>query len=83
MSPIYEYRCPSGCVTELFRPISERTTPTVCACGQKAELSVSLTAKRTDGIYSYAPNVGSEQKFERHREAIREGRKVIDGEHDS
>ena len=37
----------------------------------------SLEYGSPDGIYSYAPNVGDPERFERQREAIKSGTKVI------
>lgn len=83
MSPLYEYRCGEGHVTIELRSFDERDRVPGCErCGGTTVRVMSVPAKRTDGIYSYAPNTGSEQKFERQREAIKEGRSVIDGAHD-
>ena len=77
--PIYEYICPHGCTREMLRRFDERDSLPICPVhGEDMEWKPSIPAKRTDGIYSYAPNIGSEQAFERKREALREGQRVID-----
>ena len=80
MSPIYEYRCGEGHITETIRRVEDRDDELVCDRCQTAAVRIqSLPAKRTDGIYSYAPNIGSAQKFERHRDAVKRGDRLIDG----
>ena len=64
--PIYEYACACGQRREELRALAERCLPLMChACGASMALTPSLPAKRTDGIYSYAPNIGDPDKFER------------------
>lgn len=75
--PIYEYRCACGHVTEELRRIGERGTSAACEhCGSTASLVISRTHSPPDGVYSYAPNLGTEESFERKRNAIKEGIKV-------
>lgn len=64
---IYEYRCVvCGNVHEERRKVADRDEPTDCpTCAGVAERIQSLPAKRTDGIYSYAPNIGNPDKVER------------------
>lgn len=76
--PRYEYRCDQGHVTERMRPMSESHLPTDCpTCGLSAGRIMSRPAGSPDGIYSYMPNIGSADAFERRREAIKSGQKVI------
>lgn len=39
--PIYEYKCSNGHVTEEFRQIIFRESPTMCRCGEEAKFIVS------------------------------------------
>ena len=81
--PIYEYVCPAGHKATQLRAFQERSNPLGChECGEPMEYVISLPAKRTDGIYSYAPNIGSASRFERHRDAIKRGDKLVDGSFD-
>ena len=83
MSPIYEYRCPDGHVHEQLRHYDERDLREECdRCGAYCKRIPSAHHRQPDGIYSYAPNIGSPQKFERQRQAIVDGARVIDGAHD-
>ena len=45
MSPVYEYRCECGKVTEVFRRIHDREKPINCECGKQAELQMSISGK--------------------------------------
>lgn len=40
-------------------------------------LVISRPHVSPDGVYSYAPNLGDPERFERQRAAIKEGQKVI------
>lgn len=75
--PIYEYRCPEQHVTPKIRKYADRDDPVECRCGAPAERIWSNTHCPPDGVYSYAPNVGDPDRFERQRAAIRSGTKVI------
>lgn len=68
MCPIYEYRCPVGHEAERLRKWEDRDNLTVCALCQ-APMNRILSAHHTepDGIYSYEPNIGSADAFERKR----------------
>jgi hypothetical protein len=55
-----------------IRPIAERDEFAACdRCLTTMERVMSLPAKRTDGIYSYAPNIGTEEAFERKEAKIK------------
>jgi putative FmdB family regulatory protein len=72
MSPIYEYRCPCGHVVERLRPMSDRHLPELCPqCAGAALLIISATHAPPDGVYSYAPNIGSPDAHDRKQEIIR------------
>ncbi len=73
---VYEYKCSNEHYTTKFRKMDNRHDPVTCECGEPATLIISKTHRQPDGIYSYAPNVGSEWDFERKRDGIKSGRKV-------
>jgi hypothetical protein len=75
--PLYEYICPDGHHTTRLCRYEDSYAPVVCQCGKEAARLFPLTHVETDGIYSYAPNVGTEADFERRHEAIKAGKKVI------
>lgn len=77
--PIYEYTCSNQHRVERFRKISQRHDDLLCPeCRRVMHLAVSRPHVAPDGIYSYAPNVGSAEAFERKRDAIKNGVKVIE-----
>jgi hypothetical protein len=75
--PIYETKCPAGHVTEHLRAYARRDDPTTCACGLPAERIMSIPHCVPDGMYSYAPNVGNADAFERRQVAMRDGVKIM------
>ena len=79
--PIYEYACPQGHRIERFRKVGARhqkPAGSPClVCGGTLRLAISTPHIVPDGVYSYAPNIGSADAFERRREAIKAGKKVI------
>lgn len=76
--PVYEYACPKGHRAEAFRKIANRKRALSCPeCQAPMQLQVSRPHVAPDGVYSYAPNVGSAEAFERKRAAIRDGVKVM------
>jgi putative FmdB family regulatory protein len=48
--PVYEYRCPRGHVTELYRPFAQYRDPLTCQCGEAAE-KVVLSPPKVFGDY--------------------------------
>ena|SRR5436190_22857995 len=78
--PIFEYSCPNSHTHEVIRSYALRDTPWPCLdCGgPMTRLEVSRTHVPPDGVYSYAPNLGDPERFERQREAIKSGTKVIE-----
>ena len=64
--PVYEYECGS-CQDrqERLLPVRFRDKGYRCACGGTYRRVLSLPAKRTDGIYSYAEDVGNPDTLER------------------
>ena len=75
--PIFEYDCPARHRTERIRKYVARDEPVTCHCGQPARRIVSLPHCVPDGMYSYAPNVGSEAQFARRLDAMKNGEKLI------
>ena len=77
--PILEYRCPTGHVTERLRTFARRDEPVACGqCGAAtARVEISQPHCLPDGMYSYAPNLGDANHFERRREAMKTGQKVF------
>jgi len=68
--PLYEYRCPDcGKVVERIRKYSERDDAMMCQDHDRAVVQMeriwSAHHAEPDGIYSYEPNMGSEEKFVR------------------
>ena len=48
-----------------------------CRCGQSAQRIMSRSHCPPDGIYSYAPNIGSAAAFEKRQQAIKDGVNVM------
>lgn len=64
--PVYEFRCEKcGDEQERLLPAKFRDKGYRCACGGTYRRTLSIPAKRTDGIYSYAPDIGDPDKLER------------------
>ena len=73
MSPIYEYRCGSGHTHTRIRRYDDRDDLAHCVvCGEPTERLFPLPHVPPDGIYSYAPNIGSADAFERKEAKIKE-----------
>ena len=69
--PLYEYHCPEGHTREELRKYEDRDGPAFCqTCMKPMERIFSAHHAEVDGIYSYAPNEGSEEKFVRWNEKI-------------
>lgn len=76
--PIYVYRCAEGHTREHVRRIADRDNSATCEHGHPApRLECVASHVPPDGIYSYAPNTGDPDRFERQRHAIKTGTKVI------
>ena len=69
--PIYEYRCTNGHIHERLRKYDDRDEPAWCIhCDAQALRKMSAPHVPPDGVYSYCPNVGSMDTFERKRAKI-------------
>lgn len=74
---IYPYRCDNGHTFDLIRKMAERDEPAPCpSCGHNAPRVMHVPHTIPDGVYSYAPNLGSEAAFARRLDAQRNGVKV-------
>jgi hypothetical protein len=78
--PLFEFCCPTCAAhVETIRPIDRRDAPMACSCGAAmARVEIAASHVPPDGVYSYAPNIGDPERFERQRQAIRDGVRVID-----
>jgi len=65
MSPIYDYRCPCGKEVTRLRKWVIRDAPITCECGEPMGRLFPRPHCLPDGVYSYAPNIGSAENFER------------------
>jgi putative FmdB family regulatory protein len=75
MMPIYEYCCSQGHRCDRLRKYTQRDRGVRCGeCGRAMKRVLSLPHCAPDGVYSYAPNIGSPEAFERRQAAIRERR---------
>ena len=75
--PMYEWRCAAGHALDVIVNYSRRDDPRRCRCGLMMTRQFPMSHVEPDGIYSYAPNIGSEEAWENRRHAIREGIRVI------
>lgn len=72
--PVYEYRCPSGHVTDAYRPVSGRLQPEKCAtCGVYAEKCISRPAFAMPDIAGYTSIIDGRRIESRsaHREHLK------------
>lgn len=69
--PTYEYAHGEHRTTR-FRPMSQRHDPVTCDCGEPMALIISGAHVPIDGVYSYAPNIGSADTFERRRAEMKD-----------
>ena len=73
--PIFEYRCAEGHLHEDIRAYAYRDKRTRCPrCKRLARRVPSAPHVEPDGVHSYAPNIGSPDRFERQQQAIREAK---------
>ena len=73
MSPRYEYRCQNCGRTEVrLRKFARRFDGPCCTCGMEMTWMFPAPHIEPDGIYSYAPNVGTAEAWERKEAKIQE-----------
>jgi putative FmdB family regulatory protein len=81
--PLYDFQCSAGHTAEKLVRYEQADDARVCHCGLPLKRLMHTPHTIPDGVYSYSPNVGSPETFERRYEAIRNGKKTIDGEQKS
>ncbi len=74
---LYDYKCSNGHTVERLVRMANRDDAATCHCGQPLTRVISAPHCLPDGVYSYMPNVGSANAFERRQQAIKDGVKVI------
>jgi len=76
---LYEYVDDARHVQTHLRTFARKNDPVVCAtCGAAMRaIEISATHVEPDGMYSYAPNIGNADQFERRQIALKNGDKVI------
>ena len=80
--PLYDFKCANGHTHEVIRSYELRDTPWGClTCNEPMQRVFSASHVPPDGVYSYSPNVGDPERFERQRHAIKTGQKVIERGH--
>ena len=69
--PLYDYKCGKGHTTTLIRSYEKRVELPRCkTCGGKTTYQFPLVHAMPDGMYSYAPNLGSAANFEKRQAAM-------------
>jgi hypothetical protein len=77
--PLYDFECPNGHRHEVIRSYDRRDESWPClTCEGPMARIWSAAHVPPDGVYSYAENLGDPERFERQREAIKSGVKVIE-----
>lgn len=75
--PIYSYVCPAGHQRDHLRKYEQRDDSVTCEeCGESMRRTMSVANIPPDGVYSYEPNIGSKEKFERQHEQLRSEDKI-------
>jgi hypothetical protein len=75
---IYQYSCGEH-ITEKMRKIADRHQPVECECGKPSKLIISRPSGSPDGIYSFAPNMGDPNVFDRRHEMLKQNKRLGDG----
>lgn len=77
--PIFEYDCPQRHRVERIRKYAARDEPVTCpqCAAPMTRVEISRTHCPPDGVYSYMPNIGDPNAFERRREALKNGQRII------
>lgn len=63
--PIYEYRCSHKHKLEALCRFEHRDEVQTCHCGLPMQRIFSAHHTEPDGVYSYEPNLGSRDAFDR------------------
>lgn len=70
--PIYDYKCPDGHITTRLVRWSQKPDTVPCkTCGKGAKWQFPAVHVPPDGVYSYEPNLGDPDQFDRRQEEIR------------
>lgn len=77
--PMFEYCCQQGHITEELRSYAARDEFVGCRVCTIPALRIEISHGHVppSGVYSYAPNIGSANQFERRQQALKDGVKVI------
>jgi len=71
--PLYEYCCRHcGRTHTCLRKFERRLDAVACVCGAKMDWMFPVPHIEPDGIYSYAPNIGTAEDWERKQGKIKE-----------
>ncbi len=77
MATLYQYRCEGGHDSEQFAAMAERGEPRPCPyCGELAARVITAPHVAPSGVYSYDPNVGNPEQFDRRHEEIKQQEKT-------
>ena len=69
--PTFDYKCQNGHIHERVKIKPNDRNPKTCPkCGENATRMFAAPHVPVDGVYSYAPNEGNEEKFVRWNEKI-------------
>ena len=72
MPTLYQYRCSDGHGSEQFTDMAERAEPRPCpTCGEPAARVLTAAHVPPSGVYSYEPNTGDPDTFDRRHEEIK------------
>ena len=72
MATLYQYRCPDGHDSEQFTDMAKRNEPRLCpTCGKPATRVLAAPHVPPSGVYSYDPNTGDADTFDRRHEEIK------------
>lgn len=74
--PIYDFACPNGHTFERIVRY-EKADEQFCHCGEPMQRLLHKPHCVPDGMYSYAPNLGSATAFEKRRIAMKNGERLI------
>jgi putative FmdB family regulatory protein len=69
---LYQYQCSEGHDSDQFADMDKRNESRPCPkCGKPAERVIAAPHVAPSGVYSYDPNTGDPQEFDRRHEEIK------------
>jgi len=72
MATLYQYRCSEGHESEQFAEMDKRADPRPCpGCGKPAARVLTSPHVAPSGVYSYDPNTGNADTFDRRHEEVK------------